>query len=150
MALCKDILQDMFTYEQGKLYWNYSPRANVKTGDEAGSTDAYGYVCIKINQKIYKAHRLIYIMFNGHIPNRLQIDHINGIRNDNRIENLRVVTNQQNQFNKKVKGVDFHKKTSKWRARITRDKQLHHLGLFDTEEEARQAYLKAKKIYHKY
>jgi len=79
------------------------------------------------------------------------IDHINHSRTDNSIENLRVVTNQQNHFNRSnVKGYTWSKRDSKWRAQIMLNQKNKHLGLFEKEEDARAAYLDAKKIYHKF
>lgn len=76
------------------------------------------------------------------------VDHRNGNGLDNRRENLRVATNQQNCFNRRplpgtssrFKGVDFYKRNGKWRARIKRDGRLRHLGTFDSEEEAARRY----------
>ena len=78
-----------------------------------------------------------------------QIDHINGVRNDNRICNLRNVTHQQNHFNRTTaKGYTWNKPRNKWQSKIKlNDKQIH-LGYFTTEQEARQAYLEAKEKYH--
>jgi hypothetical protein len=93
-------------------------------------------------KKIY-AHRVIM-----NAPENMQIDHINNNRLDNRKCNLRIVTMQQNMWNKpKTKG--YFKSRKKWTARITANGEHIHLGTFNTEEEARNAYIKAKEIYHK-
>jgi len=77
------------------------------------------------------------------------LDHINGIKNDNRICNLRSVTNQQNQFNRpNVKGYYWHKIANKWHTQIKLNRKIIHLGYFNTEEQARQAYLDAKQKFH--
>jgi len=92
-----------------------------------------------------RMHRFVYYYFNRIIPE--QIDHINGIKDDNRIENLRSVTNQENQFNKKsTKG--YHLANKKWRAMICLNHKQIHLGYFDCQDDARDAYIEAKKIYH--
>ena len=78
-----------------------------------------------------------------------QIDHINGIRNDNRIINLRNVTNQQNQWNRtKAKGYSWNKSLNKWQAQIRLNGKVIYLGYFTTEEEARDAYFAAKEKMH--
>jgi hypothetical protein len=78
-----------------------------------------------------------------------ELDHINGIRNDNRIENLRSVTRQQNQWNRTTaKGYYWDKVKNKWRAELKLNRKKIYLGMFNTEEEARNAYLAAKQIYH--
>ena len=94
-------------------------------------------------------------MYNGYLPK--YVDHINGIRDDNRIENLREATNQQNNFNSgskegsssQYKGVSWHKRGKKWVARYSLNGKQTHLGLFETEIEAYKAYSEATKKYHK-
>jgi hypothetical protein len=76
------------------------------------------------------------------------LDHINQNRQDNRISNLRMVTNQQNSFNTNAKGYYWHKKNKKWRSKIHVNGKRIYLGYFNTEIEARQSYLEAKKIHH--
>jgi hypothetical protein len=78
-----------------------------------------------------------------------QIDHINGIKNDNRICNLRAVNNMQNQWNRNdMKGYWFRKDRQKYQALIAFNGKKKCIGHFDTEQEARQAYLNAKEKYH--
>ena len=113
-----------------------------------------GYKSIKINQKRKTLHRFIYYAHNRewNISDSSKnnfIDHIDGDKTNNNISNLRVVTSQQNQFNmRNIKGYTWCKRDKKWRAQIQLNKKGIHLGYFDTEEEARNAYLEAKKKYH--
>ena len=115
----------------------------------------HGYQRLRLKKdnkrKLYYAHRIIYSLYNPdwdlHNP-KLFIDHIDGNTQNNNISNLRNVTNQENGFNRDVKGYCFHKETEKYKARIGLNGKDIHLGYFDTEEEAHQAYLNAKKIYH--
>lgn len=112
-----------------------------------------GYDKINIGDKDYKLHRVIYKIYNPNWdidfePHKNQIDHKDRNKTNNKIYNLKLATHQQNQFNKDVKGCTFIKETGKWRSRIYRDKTPIHLGYFDTEKEAHEAYLKAKPIYH--
>ncbi len=77
------------------------------------------------------------------------IDHQNHTRDDNSNENLRIVTNQQNQFNRSgVKGYSWNEARKKWVANIKAEGKSKNLGGFETEDEARNAYLAAKAIYH--
>lgn len=94
------------------------------------------------------AHRLIFFIEHGYLPDC--IDHINRIKDDNRIENLRDVTIQQNMFNLSLdkKGYYWNKTNKRWQASIRIYPNRIYLGCFKTEDEARQAYLDAKKIYH--
>ena len=97
-------------------------------------------------------HRAIWIWHNGEIPKGLEIDHINGNRKDNRIENLRLVTRQQNQTNMtKTKGIYWSQKLKKWYAQITKNGVRKHIGLYETIIDARASYLKAKReVLHDY
>jgi hypothetical protein len=113
--------------------------------------NAEGYIRPTVGGLRVRQHRIITAAFLGlDMTNlKIQLDHINGIRHDNRLENLRLVNNQQNHFNRtKVKGYYWNKRARKWHARIMIDGKKAHLGLFDTEEEAHAAYLEAKERLH--
>jgi hypothetical protein len=110
-----------------------------------------GYKMINICNNSYLLHRIIGYLFLGlDIDNTTQhIDHINGIRDDNKLENLRIVSNQQNHWNMtKAKGYSWCKQMKKFRTRIHIDKKEILIGYYNTKEEARQAYLDAKQIYY--
>ena len=118
--------------------------------------DVHGYVVVFFNGKIYKAHRLIWAIVHGELP-KGHIDHINGNRSDNRIQNLRVVTQQQNSHNQQninkrnksgFRGVCWNRKSSKWQASISVNSKTIYIGVFSTPENAHLAYLDAKKVYH--
>jgi hypothetical protein len=130
-----------YTYnpENGKVYSRF--------GKEITSKHNSGYIMIN-NSKIKNlyGHQFAWYWVNKEIVE--QIDHINGFRDDNRIDNLRAVTHQQNQWNRKAKGYCLHNQTNKWLSRIRLNGKSIHLGYFDTEEEARQAYITAKQKYH--
>lgn len=92
----KEELHDFFRYdpETGKLFWKVS-RGRIKIGDEAGSL-THGYLEIGLYGSSYKVHRIIAKMFFDEFDESLLIDHQNGIKNDNRLSNLRMVSNQEN------------------------------------------------------
>jgi len=109
-----------------------------------------GYKILCINRKTYLVHRIIAYLFIGlNIDNPKEIiDHIDRNPSNNKIENLRIVSKLENQWNTDAKGYNFRKDKNKWRARIKVNYKEIHLGHFDTEEEARQSYLDAKAFYH--
>lgn len=128
---------------------------NAIAGRKAGGYDAYGYINISIDKKIYKAHRLAWLYVYGKWPLQ-EIDHINGIKDDNRICNLRDVGRIENGRNhvrptkrnisSGVLGVTPC--GDKWRAAVSVSKKRVHVGVFATKEEAYEAYIKAKRVLH--
>ena len=118
----------------------------IKVGDQSGSLDKAGYLCIRVNGKSYKAHRLAWLYVSGNLPTG-EIDHINGDKADNRIVNLRDVTKSVNQQNRKfVRG--YSRDRNRWKAQIGFDGKWKHLGCYGTEQEAHAAYLLAKNEVH--
>lgn len=114
-----------------------------------------GYNSINIDNKMILRHRLIAFCFlglqniDGETGQDNQIDHIDANRLNNSVDNLRIVTNQENHFNQPTaKGYYFHKSHNKFLAKIKLDGKTIFLGYFDKEEDAKQAYLNAKPIYH--
>ncbi|EEY6110740.1 HNH endonuclease [Enterobacter hormaechei] len=150
-----ELLRSLFLYDPvtGRLH-HKANRRRVKAGsyaDSARRADGYRQVALRLDGKQYqlKAHRVAWILAHGAIPHGKQIDHINGIRDDNRLCNLRLVTQRENDQNRrKARGYSWNKGCSKWEAYIRVDGVLRHLGLFTTEAAARAAYLKAKARYH--
>jgi hypothetical protein len=112
------------------------------------NTNKNEYMRLSCKYKKYLHHRIIGYAFLGlDIENTLlEIDHINHIRYDNRVDNLRIVTPQENKFNNSGKG--YRVRGNKWQARIRFNCKDIHLGYFKTEEEARNAYLEGKAKYH--
>lgn len=110
----------------------------------------HGYCMIKIKNKNIMTHRIIAMVYLGLDIYDLtkQIDHIDRCRTNNNINNLRIVTNQQNQFNTNHKGYSWHSLMKKWCTRIRVNKKIMFTNYFNTEEEARNAYLEAKEKYH--
>jgi hypothetical protein len=114
-----------------------------------------GYNRIGINGKMIFRHRLIAFCFLGlENINEVKsgsdvIDHINGNKLNNAIANLRITNQSGNLQNRKdVKGYSFHKREKKYQTQIMVNYKLIHLGYYNTEEEARQAYLEGKRNYH--
>lgn len=157
LELTHDELRRLLDYnpETGIFRWKVARRFPVGTiaGHEKRGKN---YVVIEIRHKPYSAHRLAWFYVYGHWPpHGTQLDHINCIKNDNRLCNLRISSQSQNQANRpalqnkrsKYKGVVI-KKNGLICAQITCDKKVRHLGTFKTEEDAHRAYVEAAKQLH--
>ena len=127
-------IHTLFTYKDGRDKWN----------ERTTKPNGLGYIQIQIGRKLYLAHRLIMLAFVG--DSDQEVDHINRIKTDNRFENLRYCTRRENGLNRdyvdNAKGYYWH--YTKWLARISVNGKNKHLGRFDNEQDARQAYLDAR------
>lgn len=153
-------LKALFDYSpDGYLISKYKRQKCVAGQKVFGYLRKDGYCVISIYETIYKAHRLVFLWHHGFLPER--IDHVNGNRSDNRIENLREADNAQNMRNSKIRvdnktgfrGVTRRKHKSKinYRAKIRLDGKLVCLGTFVTKEEAARAYDEmARKHYREF
>jgi hypothetical protein len=146
-SIQQEELNEIFVYDEGRLFWKISPHPRIKPGTEAGYYTS-GYIALELFKKVWKAHRIVWIMHYGEIPEGMLIDHKNGIGTDNRISNLRLATRQENNRNSKkrkgskssYKGVSWHERQQKWNAVIQVDGVRHHIASFDNEEDAHKAY----------
>lgn len=109
--------------------------------------NSHGYILINVGGRVYKAHRLAWVYVYGTLNDSDILDHINGIRSDNRITNLRIVSHRTNCGNKeanrngKLVGTRYNSRHNKWKAQITIESVPHHIGTFDTELDAHNAYM---------
>lgn len=151
-----EAINDRFEYRDGGLFVKRQFRRNVKVGGRAGSNHEKDYRIIGILGGMYYEHRLVWLLHNGSWPNG-DTDHINHDKQDNRIENLRDVSHSENIQNQiyaradnklGVAGVCFHKASGKFCAQIGLKGKKVYLGVFDTAQEASDAYRAAKKHYH--
>lgn len=150
-----DNLIDLFCYDPltGLIYWKANGKGRVKKRP-AGTLLKSGYIGICVGKKRFQAHRIAWIVFYGKEPVD-QIDHINGIKTDNRIINLREATNSQNGKNLSLskrnksgtKGVCFEKFTKSWRSYIKVNGKYINLGRFKTINDAIIARQNAEKKY---
>lgn len=159
MVLSQEFLKENFIYDENSgLLHRIHQKGSMPAGSACGYTSVVtGYVYLKIDQKIYLAHRLIFIYMDGFAPE--EVDHINHVKSDNRWINLRGVNNSINSKNRSlsknnksgVNGVNWCKIRNKWRARFKSHKKDISVGMFDDIEAARQA-MEIKKIelgFHK-
>ena len=145
--------------DTGEFTWTKKHMVHKKRS-VAGHLENTGYISIRLIYRPYLAHRLAFLYMIGSFPS-CQVDHINGIRHDNRWFNLRAAhgnqpTNLQNRRepNKGSKsgslGVSWRPDKKKWKARIHVNYKEIHIGYFDSKEEASAAYFKKKKEVHEF
>lgn len=138
--------------EKLRLLFKYDPNTGVITKLPAdlpvGYDSGRGYLRTSINNKKLLLHRLAWFLTFGKFPNA-DLDHINGDRKDNRLVNLREATRAENLQNQtKAKGFYWFSPVKKWKVSIKKNYKEHHIGYFDTELDARAAYMRAKKELH--
>jgi len=152
------LAQPPLTQEKLKHLLIYNPETGIFTGRirfgrrgrgvKAGSVDGGGYISIRICGSQFKAHRLAFLYSYGYMP-EYEIDHINGVKTDNRLKNLRHVTHKCNMQNMKIRnsnkssfpGVHWNKKDKKWHANIQSGGIKNFLGLYKTALDAALARL---------
>jgi hypothetical protein len=152
-------VRELFAYDASTGVFTRRVRTSnrINVGDVAGVQDRKGYLLLRVDGVIYKAHRVAWLYVHGDWPQGL-IDHINGNTSDNRIANLRDVSRAANMQNLKramrtsstgMLGVHRNPGAVKpFKARIVANGVPRHLGVFDTAEEAHEAYLSAKRELH--
>lgn len=156
-ALLERVKQEVHYDENtGVFTWLKTGKGRGKVGEQVGNGYLYkGYQKVQLFGARYLAHRLAWFYVNGCWPEN-QIDHINGIRNDNRIANLREATNSENRQNNTIDrantsgfvGVSFSKDRKKWQAQIEANGSRFFLGRFNSAEAAAHAYAEAKARLH--
>lgn len=157
-ALTAEVAREWFDYnaETGLIVWKRKPKAKVRMGDVVGNLNRHGYRCLKFKGQQYLAHRLAWLLQTGSWPEG-DIDHMNGNRSDNRFVNLRDVPRAENTQNTRAAkssnkssgllGVS-RKGETRWVSSIWAKGRRHHLGTFNTPEEAHAMYLKKKRELH--
>lgn len=154
--LTQEILKSIFDYKDGFLYWKVKVSDKIIIGEKAGcefNSQGGNYYYIQFYKKRYKSSRLIFFWHNGYFPKN--VDHIDRNTLNDKIENLRAATDQENTFNSgstknstsKYKGVSWSNGRNKWVAQITVNYKQIPLGRFNTEEEAAKTYNDAVKMY---
>ena len=162
MELTSERLNELLSYDPdtGHFVWKVNRKGRgARVGKRAGDLHRNGYRRIRVDGVRYKEHRLIWFYTHGTWP-KGDIDHINGVSDDNRITNLRDVPHRTNCENVRrakshnksgLLGVAYYpERTSpkKYRARVVRHGEAHTLGYYETAEEAHAAYVQAKRTLH--
>lgn len=149
------LFQTRLIYKDGMPYWRYSG-TRTRAGDRAGYLQSNGYRVVRFSGRLWKEHRVIWIMHNGPIPEGLEIDHRDEVKDNNQIDNLRLATHGQNQANTSgyknntsgIKGVSWRKNQKKWVATIQLNGIQKCLGAFETPEAAAEVYKTSAKALH--
>lgn len=151
-------LRELLDYEPstGIFRWKNSRRSPLFNGKQVGSDDLYGYKTVRLDGKSYKLHRLAWLYVHGVWPAG-DVDHINGQRSDNRIDNLRDVSRKVNLENQReaknnrstgLLGAYFDRRKNRFYSRISVDNKSVNLGYHPTAEAAHAAYIEAKRRLH--
>jgi len=147
---------ECFDYLGGVLYWKTKTAQCVKVGHPAGTFDKRtGYHRVRVDSKFQKAHRVIFLYHHGYLPDF--VDHIDGNKTNNRIENLRGSTFSQNCMNQKIstrntsgiKGVMWHKRDKKWFVQLRVNSKCHSFGYYEDKELAELVAIEATNKLHK-
>lgn len=150
------LVREHFSYdaETGIVTWVRPTNRRIVAGSEAGYLDGHGYLAVGLYRRKIGLHRLAWAYVHGSWP-KGEIDHINGCRTDNRIENLRDVTTQENAWNRVAVrtatgylGVTQDHRDGSFVAQIRVGNNYRYLGRFSTPELAHAAYLGAKRVVH--
>ena len=141
--------------DSGLFTWRVTTSNRVKVGAAAGYVDPAGYTAIRLDSKLYLAHRLAWFYVYGKWPEK-GIDHKDGNPANNRIDNLRVADQTENNQNRRLgsrnksgyAGVSWNTNVGKWLARVTVRGEIYHLGYFKELEDAVAARIEGKKKHH--
>ena len=150
----QEILKKIFEYRNGNLI-RKTKSTGVKIGSIAGTLHHSGYVQISIKGKKYSVHRLVFLYHHGYLPK--EVDHIDGNRANNNIENLRAASVEENRHNSKlsksntsgIKGVSWNKASKKWVVRLMTNKKLKYFGSYFDIDYAKFVSEAMRNKYHK-
>tara|TARA_R110000803_G_scaffold107255_1_gene175425 strand:+ start:53 stop:520 length:468 start_codon:yes stop_codon:yes gene_type:complete len=140
-------------YEDGEFYWLKGNKWFVKKKCEPPDGTKYQRLRFSRNKKniSYSVHRVVYWLFNQDWDihdKTMYVDHIDRNTRNNDISNLRLLNPQESKFNTNSKGYSYRERDKNWVSRLMVDGKHIYLGSFDNEDDARNAYLEAKKKYH--
>lgn len=153
-TLSVDLLHHLFEYRDGNLYRKVKTSNRICAGQKAGWITNNGYEKVSVLGKKHFVHRLIFMMHHGQMPNN--VDHIDGNRSNNKIENLREASVHQNALNMKIskantsgaKGVSWSKSCNKWEVRVSVNCKPTRFGYYDDLELAELVACEARAKHH--
>lgn len=133
--LTQELVHSLYEYKDGELFRKVAPRG-FRVGQKVGYAGSEGYIMTKVKNRTIAVHRLVFLMQHGYLP--AVIDHINGNRSDNRIENLRSCTKAENSRNQRlrstntsgIKNVRWYKAHSTWQVSMRIDGKEKHFGYY--------------------
>ncbi|MGO4743995.1 HNH endonuclease [Serratia quinivorans] len=149
--------RECFSYDEKSptcLAWKSRVANCVKIGAMAGGPHWSGYWYVRLDGQSYAAHRVVYGLINGYLPD--EVDHIDLNRSNNKISNLRASTTSQNECNKGiqrnntsgVKGVNWDKSSGMWKARVAVNGKTRYAGRFHNIKDAEQAVIAMRSELH--
>lgn len=149
-----ELIKEFLEYRDGGLYYKKKPCSKIVVGQEAGHIHHTGYKRFMLNGVEMLAHRVIFAMHHGYLPD--EVDHINGVKTDNRIENLRAATHSQNAHNQNtrsnntsgIKGVSWNKLEKRWKVNVCLDGVQKYIGGFKDKASAELAAISARNQLH--
>lgn len=152
--LTQDYVRSLFEYVDGDLIWKITKSKRSKIGDKVGHLGSGGYKTVRIDYKSFKVHRIIFLYHHGYLP--LEVDHIDGDKLNNKIQNLRPTTKTQNQWNSKtpitnksgVKGVSWSKSNKKWHVSVGQNGKTFGRKHFEDLNEAKLYVENLRKKLH--
>jgi hypothetical protein len=156
MTLTQETVQALFEYRDGALFWKVSNNNFIQVGQQAGtSVNDSGYHIVGIGGKTYRLHRIVFMYHYGYFPKN--VDHIDGDRANNSIENLRPADDFENSRNSRiskrnksgVKGVCWANHVNKWLVQVRQGNSKKYLGLYDDLELAELVAIEARNKFHK-
>ena len=154
-TITKELLHEHFYYANGILCWKkQSKNKSRNLNSECGSIHHTGYRVVHFMNKQFRIHRLIFLYHHGYLPKC--IDHIDGNKLNNKIENLREATIKQNGWNRKlssnnktgIKGISWVKKYNKWQVYCKTNYKSYFLGYFDSFNDAKEKIISFRKEHH--
>jgi hypothetical protein len=153
IMITQEFLHELFEYCDGEMYWK-NHKYKKLNGKKVGCLYNTNYIYVKIKNKHYSLHRLIFLYHYGFLPKN--VDHIDCNKSNNKIENLREATRSQNQFNRQlqknntsgIKNVSWCKNSNKWKVQLRINNKKKSIGCYHDIKLAELVAIEARNKYH--